>query len=257
MSNLNNHFQIISISGDDSTIFLQGQLTNDIVKLQEYDTQYSAYLNIKGRMVANFIIFRHKKDMYYLLTTTSIIQYLTQKLKMYVLRSKVTIQILDTDIFFIENNDSINKYQQITLPGTNKAFVLNNNNEQHVYSLIETKLFLINNKINFIYDSTKEKLLPQNINMDNAISYTKGCYLGQEIMSRLYYKGEVKQLLHIVTSTEELTIGDTVTNSDGNKVGIVTDTVYYDNNYLSLASIKNNAIDSTLSCNYKITLNII
>ena len=59
---------------------------------------------------------------------------------------------------------------------------------------------------------------------DNAVSYTKGCYLGQEIIARIHWRGQpAKRLLKLaVTAAEVPPPGSDLYAGDGKKVGMIT-----------------------------------
>src|SRR5207253_4572292 len=63
-----------------------------------------------------------------------------------------------------------------------------------------------------ITPKTQEQYVPQMVNLDliGAVSYSKGCYPGQEIVARTYYLGRVKQRMHRVKAPESVIpqIGD-------------------------------------------------
>jgi folate-binding protein YgfZ len=60
--------------------------------------------------------------------------------------------------------------------------------------------------------------------LDDAVSFTKGCYVGQEIIARIHFRGHVaKRLAGIMLDTEgELRAGDKVRNAEGKEVGWIT-----------------------------------
>ena len=51
------HYGLISVHGDDAETFLQGQLTNDIRKVDDQYSQFSGICNPKGRLLASFRVF--------------------------------------------------------------------------------------------------------------------------------------------------------------------------------------------------------
>ena len=55
----------------------------------------------------------------------------------------------------------------------------------------------------------KEKFLPQMLNLDKfgAISFSKGCYVGQEVIARLHHRGKVKRTMKLISSKHELCPG--------------------------------------------------
>jgi folate-binding protein YgfZ len=65
-------------------------------------------------------------------------------------------------------------------------------------------------------------------NLDEAVSFTKGCYIGQEIIARIKYRGHVaKRLTGLVFETEiELAGGAKIFSSDGKEIGRVTSSVF-------------------------------
>src|SRR5579863_8238366 len=102
--NLTPELAILEVSGIDSVTYLQGQLTNDIKLLDKQNFQYSAHLNNKGRLLASFIITKVGENFYHLITHKHIIDKIMPRLKIYVLRSKVTLNKLEqTSILFSDH----------------------------------------------------------------------------------------------------------------------------------------------------------
>lgn len=64
--------------------------------------------------------------------------------------------------------------------------------------------------------------------LDDAVSYTKGCYVGQEIIARIKYRGHVAKKLSGLAFERALTvpIGAVITSVDGKEVGKVTSATY-------------------------------
>ncbi len=63
-------------------------------------------------------------------------------------------------------------------------------------------------------------------NFDDAISYTKGCYLGQEIIIRIKHRGHVAKRLTGLRMNEPVESGETITSADGKEIGRVTSATY-------------------------------
>ena len=63
-------------------------------------------------------------------------------------------------------------------------------------------------------------------NLDDAISYTKGCYLGQEIIIRIKHRGHVAKKLTGLTFTDAVENGATIASEDGKEIGRVTSATY-------------------------------
>lgn len=63
-------------------------------------------------------------------------------------------------------------------------------------------------------------------NLDDAISYTKGCYLGQEIIIRIKHRGHVAKRLTGLRLHEPVDNGETITSAEGKEIGRVTSATY-------------------------------
>ena len=81
---------LITVSGADRFTFLQGQLTNDVTKLGN-ELMPAGYCSPKGRLLATPRLFQ-EGDTIGMIVAASNADYLVKRLKMYVLRSKVTIE---------------------------------------------------------------------------------------------------------------------------------------------------------------------
>ena len=214
-----NHFGIVRISGSDAESFLQRQFTNDISELTTERCSYSAYLNPKGRIIANFMIFI-RNDSFYLALSEDLIDSFVRRLKMFVIRDKVDISIesdmqmiglLDDELSALIFPTPDETFQVLTdddltfvrIPGEPKRVVIIGNkqtferySDQFDDGLIdEWKRLDIMSMNPLVNSSTTEQLVLQAANLDltGAVSFTKGCYPGQEIVARLHYKGGVNR----------------------------------------------------------------
>jgi folate-binding protein YgfZ len=227
--NIDTEIAIISVNGTDSKTFLQGQLSNDINLLDHQSSIFAAHLNNKGRVLATFIITKIDDNTYYLLTSREIIDKITPRLKMFVLRAKVNInQINDKHIILCEN---INP-QNAQLPNT-----------------LNWKLFLINNGIPLVYNATEAEFIPQHINYDliDGVSFTKGCYTGQEIVARTHYLGKSKRRMYQFTcETSHVAVGQKVISPKLNNqpVGIIVETINQNNISRGLVSLQTDCTDA-------------
>lgn len=72
-----------------------------------------------------------------------------------------------------------------------------------------------------------ENTIPQEANLDSlgAISFTKGCYTGQETVARIHFRGHVNRHLRGVLAREPIAAGDSITDSSGKVVGEVRSAV--------------------------------
>ena len=161
----------IKIEGADAAGFLHGQFTTDVTGLASGRAGLSAWCDPKGRVIATFILARHDET-FLLLAPDDIKETFIKRLKMFVLRANVVItDAREEDILKLSH-----------LPGTDG-------------DLSETAL--IRQGTPLLHPDTSGRFLPQELNLDklDAVSFTKGCYPGQEIIARLRYRGAVKRNL--------------------------------------------------------------
>jgi hypothetical protein len=245
--NLNEELAIIEVAGNDSITYLQGQLTNDIKLLDTQNFQYSAHLNNKGRILATFIITKIADNIYHLITHKGIIPKILPRLKMYVLRSKVTINELHaTNLIYTDHKVNQSIYS-MELASGNFISVVEDISGFTFKEINNWHHFLIQHGICMIYPVTYEQLIPQQVNYDkmNGVSFTKGCYTGQEIVARMHYLGKAKRMMYKFICDAPVEIGHSVISpsADNQEVGMVVDVINRDYDCIGLVSIQNNYID--------------
>ncbi|MDE2258720.1 MAG: hypothetical protein KGK17_00110 [Betaproteobacteria bacterium] len=82
---------LIRVTGEDATVFLQGQLTQDLAALEPSRALWAAHCSPKGRMLAGFLIWR-SADAIWLDAPEDLAESALRRLRMYVLRSRVTLE---------------------------------------------------------------------------------------------------------------------------------------------------------------------
>src|SRR5262249_30764287 len=65
-------------------------------------------------------------------------------------------------------------------------------------------------------------------NLDDAVSFTKGCYIGQEIIARIKYRGHVAKKLTGLTfdAKETIAAGSKIKTADGKEIGRITSSTF-------------------------------
>ena len=238
-------YSTIVIAGDDASNFMQGQFTNDINNINDNTSQTSGFCNKKGRMAANFRLFLHQGN-YFLSIKNNLVETSISHLQNYILRSHVAIQDVSEQLVhigiagnksaeflsaFIDNiSDEVDSvshnadYIALRVAGTIPRYEIFCSLE-HAKALWE-KISKDANVVNasswdylniqagtpFIDINTSGEFVPQMANMEliNGVSFTKGCFTGQEIVARMHYLGKLKKRtfkIHIATE-EKPNTGD-------------------------------------------------
>ena len=227
------HLGIIRASGADVRTFLQGQLTNDIQQVTEAQGQLNGYCNPKGRLLASFRIMQQQDDLLLLLPRDNLDATL-QRLRMFVLRSQVTLEDVSESMMCLElAGDCATEMLGVLPPEQDHAtclhdgFVLaripgdrqriqvigNTTEVQTLYAkladhaeTIDTahwRLLDIRAGLPTVYASTREAFVPQMANMHwvDGVNFQKGCYTGQEVVARMQYLGKLKRRMYRVQFT--------------------------------------------------------
>lgn len=224
-----NHLAPVHIDGEDSAGFLHNLLTSDVHKLAVGSAQHSALCSAKGRILANFLLWR-EADGYSLRCERQIAPELRKKLTMYVLRSRVRVReapagdtmigiagprapqlvseifghlpeapltTVCTDVGTLVRRTA-NRFE-VCLPAPSVMAVWQRlRTRSSIAGSNAWRALEIADGIPVIGNAHKDEFVPQMANLDllGAVSFQKGCYPGQEIVARTQYLGRLKRRLY-------------------------------------------------------------
>ena len=230
-----NHFAmletmgVVRVSGPDARAFLQGQLTADLRKLSPAAGALAAWCNPQGRVL--FLAFLAMQgDDFLLFLPSSEIERCVKRLRMYVLRAKVTVTDLQAEwcVAGLLANDAgdgaaftskpVAELLWLSLPGAGLSLLAGPKADVEAWLAREAHLPVTELDWNAraleaglprVEGPTTERFLPQQLNLDRlgVMSFDKGCYPGQEVIARLKYRGQVRQRLRIGSSASALQPG--------------------------------------------------
>ena len=174
-----NTIATINVTGPDAFTFLQGQLTNDLGRLDAEAEILAAWCSPKGRVIW-FGTVAAIESGFALSAPAETAADIVKRLTIFRFRSKVDFDIVDEGI------------------------------------TVDPE-FLIQNGYAFIGAAQAEQFTPHMLNLDliDAINFDKGCYTGQEIVARTHYKGATKRRTLRFESESPVAVGDKI--SDGNR----------------------------------------
>ncbi len=219
---------ILFIQGKDAKDFLQNIITNDINKVNEFNSLFASILTPQGKYLFDFLIIKHKNG-YFLDCEKIQADKLFNQLKLYKLRSKVEIINLSNEFVvaaiskdkFLEF-DKAKALSGLTIRYREDPVVLDPRNKELGARIIINleKLYLSLKKLNLtssnvdeyyelshqlgIAQIDTEKLKNQIFGIEcnfeelNGIDFQKGCYVGQENTARIKLKNKlIKRLFPI------------------------------------------------------------
>ncbi len=244
--------KICGVKGSDSEDFLQRLLTNDIKLIAEQELQLGSWCNIKGRVSILIRVIRFQDD-FMLLVDDFNLEKLIQSLNKFVFNSKVTITDLSNDFCaYVGFNNKVENRSNLLIKENRLTWEIEPIKDQSydtLYSNIENHrrlftLFCINNLIPSLPKDLCDKFLPQEINLDQlgGLSFNKGCFPGQEVIARVKYRGKQKKRLKKFISLQSHHGENSfnhLTNSSGNRLGVIVDAAKDENNYLHILAVSN------------------
>lgn len=218
---------VLAVGGDDRKAFLQDLVTNDIALVAPGKPLYACLLTPQGKFLHDFIIMDDTANGRFLLLCEKERRMdLMRRLNIYKLRSKVTIEDLTETrhLFFIwgDANEGIVDPRKeglgrwlITEQATpeikaQKADWVDYNHHRILLGVPEGSLDM---------EPERATLLDNNIDELHGISWTKGCYTGQEVTARMNYRGLVRRRLVIVRGALDLPPSGTPVQAAGSPVG--------------------------------------
>jgi folate-binding protein YgfZ len=246
---LNTARSVIAIGGDDRAEFLQGLISNDTKRIGAAQAIFAALLSPQGKFAYDLLLV--EEGARYLVDTESARRAeLLKRLKMFKLRSQVTLDDLDSDLVVINlfGGDTLARLGLAANAGTAKAlgggvvFTDPRLPDLGAHAFLPRTTYATTlSELGFTEaaqgsfkdhryalgvpegsnDLLPDKAIPLECGFDelNGVDWQKGCYMGQELTARTKYRGLVrKRLLPIRFEGNPLPVGTDLT-LDGKEVG--------------------------------------
>ncbi|WP_019219691.1 YgfZ/GcvT domain-containing protein [Bartonella florencae] len=211
--------RIIKVTGQEATDFLQVLFTTDITKIGPQEIFPGALLSPQGKVIADFLIGKRDDD-YLIDIVVSLADTFYKRLLLYKLHKKVEITEPFQELVTVSwNNESD------TLDFDSSFIDKRFPQKEKIIRTYGTTPFLASeccdtwNRLRVHYAITESgqdyeigKVFPHDINYDqiNGLAFNKGCYIGQEIVSRMHHRHTVRRRVLIVKSQHALTPSSSV-----------------------------------------------
>lgn len=189
---------IIEVKGELAAGFLHRLLTNDVEHLAVGEARYAALLIPQGKIVADMLVVRVSKGVYWLDLPQQRAQAAMQKLLMYRLRDPIIVAPLEKSVVAIwgeevnvaVEDDFITRDPRHPDLGA-RRYTDKPPAASGLYDAHRIALGVPEGGRDFLYDDN----YPHDANMDwlHGIDFKKGCYVGQEIVSRMEHRGTARK----------------------------------------------------------------
>ncbi|MGR5237250.1 tRNA-modifying protein YgfZ [Vibrio alfacsensis] len=272
-----NNLGMITMVGDDKKSYLHGQVTCDVVSLEKDQSTLGSHCDAKGKVWSVFRLFHHH-DGYAMIQPKSAIDVELKEIKKYAVFSKVTIEESNDVVLGVagENADTfVSTLNADTgdvraIDGGTAVKVASNRwllalTVDAAQALVETSQatlttnelwtrFDIESALPYVAADAQNEHIPQALNVQalGGISFTKGCYTGQETVARAKYRGTNKRAMYIVKGATTVALGEGAielersVGENWRSVGtLLTHYQFSDNQAMGLIVLPNNLDEDT------------
>jgi tRNA-modifying protein YgfZ len=229
------HLGVLRFIGADALTFLQGQVSNDTQRLTESIPVLAAYSTPQGRVLALIYLLPHSSGVLAIMPREILLPTM-ERMRKYILRAKVRIEEAADLIVagqFGAAWPAASRYVEHDEIGTapvghdqNRRWVIGSpekiaaSADAAAAKRIEDEWRLADIRAGLpqVYAATSEAFVAQMLNLDllDGISFSKGCYTGQEIIARTQHLGRIKRrLFRLSLPPGTWKIGQSLSLSDG------------------------------------------
>lgn len=223
-------FCVVTVQGEDAATFLHGQLTNDITGLPDQTARLAAYCTPKGRVLATLVVWRAHDGTLHILMPRDGADDVLKRLRMFVLRARVTFSLLNDTVWGVQPNEALSarpgtghdhplgvdflpQGTLIQAPGSQRWWFVASGAFDPATDAPAVQCGVADADtwhagdivcgLPWVRTKTRDTFLPQTLNLDliNGVSFTKGCYPGQEVVARAHYRGTVKRRMALGKAT--------------------------------------------------------
>ena len=247
------HLATLGFAGPDAGTFLQGQLSCDAQGLDSGRAALGCYCTPQGRMLASVLLWR-EGDEFRMALAADIAGAIQKRLQRFVLRSKVRIVALDGELVLLGiagaagpraleeamgeaprdpmDLRSVGGVTAIRLPGARFLVAARSQEAPELWQRLAATLVPVGTAawqwldivagMPLVTAATQDEFVPQMTNLEilGGISFSKGCYTGQEIIARTQYRGKVKRRMYLAhIAGAEASAGDRVVGGVDEEAG--------------------------------------
>lgn len=218
------HRSVIRLHGEDTTSFLQNLVTANIENLEANSVTPCALLTPQGKIAFDFLIGRTAPNDFFIDIQDDLIEAFKKRIQLYKLRADVNIEDLtdsQVSVNWSKDIEDASALKDLRFPTDAKVYRL--------YSGVDTA------ETQFDFDELRIKygvaesgsdfelndIFPHDIYFDlnNAIDFRKGCYVGQEVISRMQHRGSARKRVCLVLADTELTPDELNITAGGKTIG--------------------------------------
>ncbi|MFU2080374.1 folate-binding protein [Avibacterium endocarditidis] len=253
-------YRVISVQGVDAEKFLQGQLTCDVNGLADGQSTLTAHCDPKGKMSSVFRLLRENTEQFYVIIRHALLPSALDNLKKYAVFSKVAFAEQDWQVIGLLDKQKCGAISAdfcLEIGQSTCVMLLNKTAQQIDFTgeIAQWEQTIMQAGYPILSPESQNEFIPQALNLqciEQAISFQKGCYIGQETVARAKYRGINKRAMFTFNlETNEQTAAQIQLGSEiemqlengWRKTGTILSAVHF-NGILWLQVVMNNQFDA-------------
>ena len=230
---------VILAQGPDAAAFLNGQLTQDMLSLDEGHARLAGYCSPKGRLLATFVAWRVSADAIALACSADLLPATLKRLSMYVLRAKCKLsdasaswplhglagpsadELVAGAVRAEEGSCARHGAAQvIRLPAAQgRSRYLWAGPVAPPLPALDADAWSwleVHSGVPRVTAATADQFVPQMLNLEllDGVNFKKGCYPGQEVVARSQYRGTLKRRTYLMNCAAPMAAGMEVFHSE-------------------------------------------
>ena len=238
---------LIAVWGKEAVQFLDGLISNDMKTLEDGAEMLAAFPNAQGRLLAVVRVLR-QGDKFLFETEEATREKVFNNLFRFTFAGDFFVEDWSDSYSFYEfengfeplayglnfaGNTTFIEVRNVDLFHQEMGDIAEMSDEEYTTFRIESGI------PKYGVDMDESTIVPE-LGLDGLISYNKGCYIGQEIIARIYFRGHVaKQLMRLMLS-DEVEPNSEIFTKDSKSAGRVTSVTYSQklNSFIALGYVR-------------------
>ncbi len=246
---------VLRVWGPDANSYLQGQFTQDL-RLKIGESAYGLWLDLKGKTLADSQVLKRGENDYLIVSFSISAEALKARLEAYLIADEVELAdetaAWESILIWGEGAAALavplgtlawpsrragtTSRQWLVPAGQSAAVIAELKKSATESNHASAELERLRAAVPAVPADIGPRELPNEGGLDEiAISYTKGCYLGQEVMARLKNLGQVRRRLHVIRGAGAPPAPGTVLYQGERKVGEMRSAAADGNEFIAMA----------------------
>lgn len=232
---------VLQMVGKDAVDFLQRITTNDFHSFKKNDTQKTLLITEKGKLIDAVWVLHRGDDLLLMCNDTlgnEVLSWLNKFIIMENIQLKNISDQFSFDLILHPEND-INVFCQIDYFGVPAGLILHGTNQYAIPPLEQSfEQWRIERGIPALQKKLAHEFNPLELNLWDWISFTKGCYIGQEVIARLDTYNKVQRTLCLISSKDEIVECEKLVDEEKKEIGTITNVTHIESESIGLAVVR-------------------